>query len=72
MRDIAALLEQHGYAVLALIVFLEAVGVPVPAALALIAAGAASAGHHLRPEMVLVVALSAMLLGDTVLFILGR
>ena len=72
MRDIAALLEEHGYAVLALIVFLEAVGVPVPAALALIAAGAASAWHHLRPEMVLVVALSAMLLGDTVLFILGR
>jgi len=72
MRDIVALLEHHGYAVLALIVFLEAVGVPVPAALALIAAGAASAGHHLRPEMVLATALSAMLLGDTILFILGR
>ncbi|MFZ3210429.1 MAG: VTT domain-containing protein [Terriglobales bacterium] len=72
MRDIAALLEHHGYALLALIVFLEAVGVPVPAALALIAAGAASAGHHLRPEMVLISALSAMLLGDTVLFVLGR
>jgi len=72
MRDIVALLEHHGYAVLALIVFLEAVGVPVPAALALIAAGAASAGHHLRPELVLVSALSAMLLGDSLLFILGR
>ena len=72
MRDIVALLEHHGYAVLALIVFLEAVGVPVPAALALIAAGAASAWHHLRLEMVLATALSAMLLGDTVLFILGR
>jgi len=72
MRDIVALLEQHGYAVLALIVFLEAVGVPVPAALALIAGGAACAWHHLRPEMVLASALSAMLLGDTLLFILGR
>jgi membrane protein DedA with SNARE-associated domain len=72
MGEIASLLEQHGYAVLALIVFLEAVGVPVPAALALVAAGAASAWNHLRPEMVLTVALSAMLLGDTVLFILGR
>ena len=72
MKDIAALLEHHGYAVLALIVFLEAMGVPVPAALALIAAGAASAGRHLRPEMVLIAALSAMLLGDSVLFILGR
>jgi len=65
-------LEQHGYAVLALIVFLEAVGVPVPAALVLIAAGAASAWKHLHPGMVLLSALSAMLLGDTILFVLGR
>jgi membrane protein DedA with SNARE-associated domain len=72
MGEIASLLEKHGYAVVALIVFLEAVGVPVPAALALVAAGAASALHHLRPEVVLPIALSAMLLGDIVLFILGR
>lgn len=72
MQEIASLLEKHGYAVVALIVFLEAVGVPVPAALALVAAGAASALHHLRPEVVLPIALSAMLLGDIVLFILGR
>jgi membrane protein DedA with SNARE-associated domain len=72
MGEIASLLAKHGYAVLALIVFLEAVGVPVPAALALVAAGAASAWHHLRPETVLLIALSAMLLGDTVLFVLGR
>lgn len=72
MAEIVTLLEKHGYAVLALAAFLEAVGVPVPAALALVAAGAASAWHHLRPEMVLITALSAMLLGDTVLFILGR
>ncbi|HYN14596.1 MAG TPA: VTT domain-containing protein [Terriglobales bacterium] len=72
MSEIVSLLERHGYAVLALIVFLEAVGVPVPAALALVAAGTASAWHHLRPEMVVIIALSAMLLGDTLLFILGR
>jgi membrane protein DedA with SNARE-associated domain len=72
MSEIASLLERHGYAVLALIVFLEAVGVPVPAALALVAAGTASAWHHLRPEMVVIIALSAMLLGDTLLFNLGR
>ncbi len=72
MTEIASLLEKHGYAVLALIVFLEAVGVPVPAALALVAAGAASAWNRLRPEMVVIIALSAMLLGDTLLFILGR
>jgi membrane protein DedA with SNARE-associated domain len=72
MAEIAALLAKHGYTVLALIVFLEAVGVPVPAALALVAAGAASALHHLSPELVLLCALSAMFLGDTVLFLLGR
>jgi len=72
MVEIVSMLEKHGYAVLALIVFCEAVGVPVPAALALIAAGVASAWNHLRPEMVLITALSAMLLGDTLLFVLGR
>ena len=72
MSEIVSLLERHGYAVLALIVFCEAMGLPVPAALALIAAGAASALHHMRPDMVLIVALSAMLVGDTLLFILGR
>jgi len=72
MGDIASLLAKHGYTVLALVVFLEAVGFPVPAALALVAAGAAAALHHLSPFAVLVVALSAMLLGDTILFFLGR
>ena len=72
MREIAALIEHHGYAVLGLIVFLEAVGVPVPAALALVAGGAASAWHHLRPEMVIAIALMALLLGDSLLFMLGR
>jgi len=47
-------------------------GLPVPAALALIAAGAASALSHLRPELVVMIALSAMLVGDSLLFVLGR
>jgi len=72
MHDIVALLEHHEYAILALIVFLEAIGVPVPAALALIAAGAACAWHDLSPAGVLFSALSAMLLGDSLLFVLGR
>jgi membrane protein DedA with SNARE-associated domain len=72
MGEIASLLEKHGYALLALIVFFEASGIPVPAALALVAAGAASAAHHLRAEIVLLIALPAMMLGDSVLFVLGR
>lgn len=66
------MIEHHGYAVLALIVFLEAAGIPVPAALALVAAGAASAWHHLRPDIAIVIALIALLMGDTLLFALGR
>src|SRR6516225_2647939 len=72
MREIAALIEHHGYALLGLIVFLEAAGVPVPAALALVAAGAASAWHHLRPDLVILIALLGLLMGDTLLFMLGR
>ena len=39
MGSLNAALAQHGYAILAVIVFLEAIGVPVPAALALLIAG---------------------------------
>src|SRR5689334_479347 len=72
MSDVVTLLRHHGYAALALIVFLEAVGLPVPAALALIAAGAAAAVHVLQPQTVLGVALFAMLLGDNLLYCFGR
>ena len=36
-------LSEHGYSILFAAVFLEAVGIPVPAALALLIAGAAAA-----------------------------
>jgi len=67
-----AALGQHKYAVLGVIVFLEAIGIPIPAALALVAAGAASASRVLRPELVVLTAVSAMLLGDALLYFLGR
>jgi membrane protein DedA with SNARE-associated domain len=72
MSDVVSLLKHHGYAALAIIVFLEAVGLPVPAALALVAAGAAAALHVLRANTVLGVAILAMLFGDTLLYIFGR
>lgn len=72
MSDVVSLLRHHGYAALALIVFMEAIGLPMPAALALIAAGAAAAVHVLQPQTVLAVALIAMLLGDTLLYLFGR
>ena len=72
MHDILNLITHHGYAVVALAVFLEAVGVPVPAALALFAAGVAGATYKLSLSVALPVAIVAMMLGDIPLFLLGR
>ena len=72
MREFFDLISRHGYSFIALAVFLEAIGIPVPAALALLAAGAASALGILHPGMALLAAIPAMMLGDTLLFVLGR
>jgi membrane protein DedA with SNARE-associated domain len=63
---------QHGYAILAVVVFLEAIGVPVPAAVALLIAGGAVARGVLQAQYVIGIALFAMLAGDTLMFLLGR
>ncbi len=72
MNTLLTAISHHGYLLVFLIVFAEAAGLPAPAALALIAGGAAAAAHILSPTLVLVIALCAMLLGDTLLFVLGR
>ncbi|HEY0748195.1 MAG TPA: VTT domain-containing protein [Steroidobacteraceae bacterium] len=72
MQSLNALLAQHGYSILAVIVFLEAIGIPVPAALALLIAGGAAAQGALQPQYVLSIALIAMLAGDALMFLLGR
>ncbi len=72
MESLLSGLSQHGYTVLFAVVFLEAIGIPVPAALALLIAGAASARGALLPALTLTCALSAMLLADTLMFFLGR
>jgi membrane protein DedA with SNARE-associated domain/rhodanese-related sulfurtransferase len=62
----------HGYAILFGVVFLEAIGLPVPAALALLIAGGAAATGSLVALYALVGAMTAMLAGDTLMFLLGR
>jgi len=62
----------HGYSILFTAIFLEAVGVPVPAALALLIAGAASARGTLHWSYALGGSVAAMLAGDTLMFIMGR
>ena len=72
MNYFLSLLANHGYVLLCVVVFAEAIGLPVPAAVALVAAGAASAAKVLSPSIALALALTAMLAGDCLLFILGR
>jgi membrane protein DedA with SNARE-associated domain len=72
MTDLLSLISRHGYTLVVAIVFAEAIGLPVPAALALAAAGAAVAGHVLRAPILVPLALAAMVLGDTLLFFGGQ
>src|ERR1019366_794393 len=60
-----------GYVLVFAAVLAEALGLPAPAALALMAGGAAAAVGTLSPAAVFAVALVAMLLGDSLLFVLG-
>src|SRR5579863_3377336 len=72
MNDFFANVEQHGYVVIFAVVFAEAIGLPVPAAVALVGGGAAVAAKVLNGPTLLLVAITGMLIGDTILFILGR
>ena len=62
---------QHGYAVTAIVLFLAAMGIPLPMSITLLAAGAA-AHHGLRFGVVLPVAWAASVTGDTLLYLGGR
>src|SRR5271155_1277682 len=70
--DLYLLMARHGYALTFGLLLAEAIGLPFPAAIALVAAGAAVAAHALWGPYVLLAALVALLLGDTVQFWLGR
>lgn len=72
MKTLNDTLAHHGYLILATAVFLEAIGLPVPAALAMLIAGAAVAQGVLPGLHTLAVALIAMLAGDVLMFLLGR
>jgi membrane protein DedA with SNARE-associated domain len=62
----------HGYLILFAAVFMEAVGLPIPAALVLLIAGGASARGSLQGPYALGGALLAMVAGDTLMFVMGR
>jgi len=72
MPEILSVIAKYGYQSLFAAMFMEAIGFPVPAALALLAAGAASASGAMHPVMVVLVAVMAMLAADITLYVAGR
>jgi len=69
--DLIAVIAQHGYAMTGTVLFLAAIGMPLPVAIALLAAGAAS-HQGLHPAEVLAIAWSAALVGDVLLYLGGK
>jgi membrane protein DedA with SNARE-associated domain len=72
MSQITQILAGHASPVLFLVIFVEQLGVPIPAAPVLVAAGALAAEGALNPGMALGVATLACVLADFILFHVGR
>jgi|SRR5579863_296386 membrane protein DedA with SNARE-associated domain len=72
MNNVLAMMARNGYTLTFAVLLAEAVGLPFPAAIALVAAGAAVASHTLSGPAVLLTAMLALLLGDTAQFWIGR
>lgn len=72
MPDILSVIAKYGYSSLFIALLMEAIGLPIPGALALLAAGAASAAGVMHPAAAFGVAICAMLIGDTSLYVIGR
>jgi membrane protein DedA with SNARE-associated domain len=71
MNEFLSLIARHGYSIIFATVLTEAIGLPVPAALALVAGGTAAASGTLHAPVILLLAVSAMLAGDSLLYVLG-
>lgn len=65
-------MARQGYALTFALLFAEALGLPFPAAIALVAAGAGVASHTLSGPAVILSAMVALLIGDSAQFWLGR
>jgi len=72
MSDLLSMMARHGYALTFALLFAETIGLPFPAAIALVAAGAAVASHTLSGAGILLAAMIALMIGDTAQFWLGR
>ena len=72
MNDLLSLISHHGYLFLAAVCFAEAVGLPLPAALAILTAGAVAAFGDLHLYLVFGTGAIAMISGDVILYFMGR
>ena len=72
MHDIIQNLIHHGYILLFLWMFLERLGIPIPATLPLIAAGILAEMEYMRLAYALAMAFAAVMLADFAWFFLSR
>ncbi len=72
MNRLIALIARHGVPLVALNVFLEQIGAPVPAVPSLLVAGALSRDGRISSTHVLIAAVAASLVADWIWFLLGR
>jgi membrane protein DedA with SNARE-associated domain len=72
MTDLLSIISRHGYLFLAIVCLAEAIGLPLPAALAILTAGAVAAYGHLHLYLVFGIALVSMVIGDIALYFMGR
>ncbi len=72
MNNLLSLISHHGYLFLAIVCFAEAIGLPMPAALAILTAGAVAAYGDLHFYLVFGAGVLAMISGDVILYFMGR
>ncbi|HKU25120.1 MAG TPA: VTT domain-containing protein [Candidatus Sulfotelmatobacter sp.] len=72
MNELVSAVARHGYALTFAFLFGQAMGLPLPASIALIAAGAGIASHTLLGSGVFLAAFISLLAGDIIQFWLGR
>jgi membrane protein DedA with SNARE-associated domain len=72
MHHLISLIAHNSYLFLALVCFAEAIGLPLPAALAILTAGAVTAYGDLHLYLVIAIGVLAMIVGDVILYFMGR
>jgi len=71
-HDLNSLISQYGLAVVFLNVFIEQIGLPIPAVPTLVVAGALAANAQLSLPMVVIVAIVACMIADLAWYFIGR